>query len=76
ALAGDAAKARPHAEALLPLVQALFAEPSPAVLKAILHEEGRISTPSVRMPLSEASSGAVSNGLAAFRKASAVPVAS
>ncbi|HEX6702037.1 MAG TPA: dihydrodipicolinate synthase family protein, partial [Gaiellaceae bacterium] len=47
ALAGDAAKARPHAEALLPLVQALFAEPSPAVLKAILHEEGRISTPSV-----------------------------
>jgi 4-hydroxy-tetrahydrodipicolinate synthase len=76
ALAGDAARTRPHAEALLPLVQALFAEPSPAVLKAILREEGRIATANVRMPLSEASSGALSKGLAAFRAASAVTLAS
>src|SRR5207249_2771210 len=34
ALAGDAARARPHAEALLPLVLALFAAPSPASVKA------------------------------------------
>ena len=40
-----------QAEALLPLVLALFAEPSPAVLKAMLHEAGRIATPAVRMPL-------------------------
>ena len=48
-------EAREHAEALLALVLALFAEPSPAVLKAMLHEAGRISTPSVRMPLQAAS---------------------
>lgn len=42
---------RRHAEALLPVVRALFAEPSPAVIKAVLHAEGRIPTPSVRMPL-------------------------
>ena len=36
-LRGDVAGGRPLAEALLPLVQALFAEPSPAVIKAVLH---------------------------------------
>jgi 4-hydroxy-tetrahydrodipicolinate synthase len=75
ALAGDAAKARPHAEALLPLVQALFAEPSPAILKAVLHAEGRIATPNVRMPLSVASPAGAAAGLAAFRAASALTAA-
>ena len=37
---GDVAAGRPHAEALLPLVQALFAEPNPAVIKALLHDRG------------------------------------
>jgi 4-hydroxy-tetrahydrodipicolinate synthase len=54
-LRGDAEGGRPLAEALLPLVQALFAEPSPAVIKAVLHALGRIPTPDVRMPLSPAS---------------------
>src|SRR2546423_10454582 len=40
-LRGDLAGARPIAEALLPLVGALFAEPSPAVIKAALHVLGR-----------------------------------
>jgi 4-hydroxy-tetrahydrodipicolinate synthase len=75
ALAGDAAKARPHAEALLPLVLALFAEPSPAILKAVLHAEGRIATPNVRMPLSVASPAGAAAGLAAFRAASALTAA-
>lgn len=57
-VAGDVAEGRPHAEALLPLVEALFAEPSPAVIKAALHAEGRIPTPSVRMPLSDATPAA------------------
>jgi 4-hydroxy-tetrahydrodipicolinate synthase len=48
-------EARGHAEALLALILALFAEPSPAVLKAMLHEAGRIATPDVRMPLQPAS---------------------
>jgi 4-hydroxy-tetrahydrodipicolinate synthase len=55
ALEGRVAEGRRHAEALLPLVQALFAEPSPAVIKAALYAAGRIPTPHVRMPLSDAS---------------------
>ncbi len=58
ALDGRVAEGRRHAESLLPLVQALFAEPSPAVIKATLHAEGRIPTPHVRMPLSDASPAA------------------
>jgi 4-hydroxy-tetrahydrodipicolinate synthase len=57
-LAGRVASGRAHAEALLALVLALFAEPSPAVIKAVLHAEGRIATPHVRMPLSDASPAA------------------
>lgn len=64
-LAGEVAAGRVHAEALLPLVLALFAEPSPAVIKALLHADGRIPTPDVRMPLSAASAAAVRRALAA-----------
>jgi 4-hydroxy-tetrahydrodipicolinate synthase len=53
--AGRVEEAREHASALLGLVLALFAEPSPAVLKAMLHEAGRIATPALRMPLQAAS---------------------
>jgi 4-hydroxy-tetrahydrodipicolinate synthase len=58
-LRGDVAGGRRHAESLLPLVRALFAEPSPAVIKAALHLEGRIPTAAVRMPLAAASAEAV-----------------
>lgn len=64
-LAGEVTPGRKHAEALLPLVRALFAEPSPAVIKALLHAQGRIPTPDVRMPLSNASATAVQRALAA-----------
>lgn len=63
-LAGNVADARVHAEALLPLVLALFAEPSPAIIKAVLHADGRIPTPNVRMPLGNASRGCVDQALA------------
>jgi 4-hydroxy-tetrahydrodipicolinate synthase len=56
---GAVAEGRGHAEALLPLVRALFAEPSPAVIKAALHLEGRLPTADVRMPMSAASPEAV-----------------
>jgi 4-hydroxy-tetrahydrodipicolinate synthase len=72
ALAGRVEEARAHAEALLPLVLALFAEPSPAVLKALLHAEGRIATADVRMPLAAASDAGVERGLAAHAEAAAV----
>ena len=66
---GEVAPARRHAEALLPLVLALFAEPSPAVLKAMLHDAGRIATPAVRMPLADASPGATARALQALATA-------
>lgn len=64
ARAGRLAEGRRYAEALLPLVGALFAEPSPAVTKAVLHAQRKIPTPHVRMPLADASSDAVEDALA------------
>jgi 4-hydroxy-tetrahydrodipicolinate synthase len=65
-LAGEAGGGRRAAEALLPLTIALFAEPSPAVIKAVLHAKGKIPTPHVRMPLCEASPTAREQALAAL----------
>jgi 4-hydroxy-tetrahydrodipicolinate synthase len=67
-LRGDVRAGRAHAEALLPLVQALFAEPSPAVIKALLHRRGRIASPALRMPLAEAGVGAVQRRAGARRR--------
>jgi 4-hydroxy-tetrahydrodipicolinate synthase len=64
---GDVAGGLPLADALLPLVRALFAEPSPAVIKAVLHALGRIPTPDVRMPLGPASHAARNAALEALR---------
>jgi 4-hydroxy-tetrahydrodipicolinate synthase len=65
ALAGKLEDGRAHAEALLPVIQAGFAEPNPAVFKGVLHAQGRIATPDVRMPLGNASPVAVDRCLAA-----------
>lgn len=67
--AGDVATGRPHAEALLPLVQALFAEPSPAIAKALLHEQGLIGSPDVRLPLVNATPAAVERARSALAEA-------
>jgi 4-hydroxy-tetrahydrodipicolinate synthase len=64
ALAGKVDEGRAHHEALLPLVAACFAEPNPAVFKAVLHAQGRIPTPDVRLPLVNASDGARDKALA------------
>lgn len=64
-LAGRVEDARARAKALLPLVLALFAEPNPAVIKGVLHAQGRIPTPDVRMPLTRASEPALDRALAA-----------
>ena len=50
-LAGDAQTARPLGHRLAALSAALFAEPNPAVIKAVLHASGLIATPAVRLPL-------------------------
>ncbi|AVT40539.1 dihydrodipicolinate synthase family protein [Plantactinospora sp. BB1] len=49
--AGDTARARWLGHRLAALSTALFAEPNPTVIKAVLHAQGRIPTPSVRLPL-------------------------
>jgi 4-hydroxy-tetrahydrodipicolinate synthase len=64
ALAGKVDEGRAHHEALLPVVAACFAEPNPAVFKAVLHAQGRIPTPDVRLPLVNASDGARDKALA------------
>jgi 4-hydroxy-tetrahydrodipicolinate synthase len=65
-LVGGVREGRPLAEALLPLTLSLFAEPSPAVIKAVLHARDKIGTPHVRMPLADASSAAREHALAAL----------
>jgi len=50
-LTGDVARARPLGRRLARLSAALFAQPNPAVVKAVLHAQGRIPTPQVRPPL-------------------------
>src|SRR5690606_75647 len=65
-LAGKVDEGRAQAEALLPVVQACFAEPNPAVFKAVLHAQGLIPTPEVRQPLLRASDASRDAALAAI----------
>jgi len=69
----DAAPRPAHAAAALDLEAAhrlarlsaaLFAAPNPTVIKAVLHAQGRIPTPEVRLPLTPPPAGAVANALA------------
>lgn len=48
---GDAVRARDLGHRLAPLSKALFAEPNPTVVKAVLHAQGLIPTAAVRLPL-------------------------
>ncbi len=68
-IVGKVDEGRAHAEALLSVVQACFAEPNPAVFKGVLHAQGRIPTPDVRMPLTNASQAAIDAALAAISAA-------
>jgi len=69
-LAGKLEDGRVHAEALLPIVAAGFAEPNPAVFKGALHAQGRIASPNVRLPQMNASPASVDALLAAIEHAS------
>jgi 4-hydroxy-tetrahydrodipicolinate synthase len=69
-LVGKVEEGRAHAEALLPVTQALFAEPNPAVFKGVLHNQGRIPTQDVRLPLVNASPDATQRALDAVAAAS------
>jgi 4-hydroxy-tetrahydrodipicolinate synthase len=49
--AGDPVRARALGHRLAAMSIALFAEPNPTVIKGVLHAQGRIATPAVRLPL-------------------------
>jgi 4-hydroxy-tetrahydrodipicolinate synthase len=55
------------------LAAAVFREPNPAVVKAVLHARGRIPTPDVRLPLLPASAAARTAALAALERLEAAP---
>lgn len=64
-LAAKVDEGRTHAEALLPVCRALFVEPNPAVIKGVLHAQGRIPTPDLRLPMTPASQASIDAALAA-----------
>jgi 4-hydroxy-tetrahydrodipicolinate synthase len=66
ALAGDVATAVALANALLPVVDAGFAEPNPAGWKAALHAIGQIPSPALRPPMTQASEASATALLAAI----------
>jgi 4-hydroxy-tetrahydrodipicolinate synthase len=61
--AGEAGRACALGHRLAGLAGTLFAEPNPTVIKAVLHAQGRIPSPAVRLPLLPASPGATRTAL-------------
>lgn len=61
---GPLEHARERSNQLVPLARALFAEPNPAVIKAVLAAHGRIPSPNVRLPLLPSSPAATTGALA------------
>jgi len=68
-LAGKIEDGRHYAEALLPVIRAAYVDPNPAVFKGVLHAQGRIATPDVRLPLTNGSADAVRRCLDAIAHA-------
>lgn len=64
---GQTTRARPLGRRLARLSAALFAEPNPAVIKAVLHAQGQIPTPTVRLPLLPARESSVETALQSLR---------
>ncbi|MGW2249741.1 dihydrodipicolinate synthase family protein [Kitasatospora sp. NPDC001660] len=61
---GDVDRARALGHRLTGLALAVFAEPNPTVVKGVLHAQGRIPTPDVRLPLLPAGRAHVDAALA------------
>jgi 4-hydroxy-tetrahydrodipicolinate synthase len=69
ALGGDAETARAHQADLLPVVDAGFSEPSPAVFKGVLYQRREIPSAHVRLPFLPASDRNVSKAIEAIERA-------
>ncbi|GAA1968527.1 dihydrodipicolinate synthase family protein [Kitasatospora viridis] len=61
--AGEAGRARALGHRLAELAAAAFAEPNPTVVKGVLHAQGRIPSPAVRLPLLAAGGAPVARAL-------------
>ena len=72
---GDVQRARRLGSALAGLSRTLFAEPNPTVLKGVLHAQGHIPTPNVRLPLLPAGAASVADAVNAAQALQAVPEA-
>lgn len=70
---GDTVRARALGHRLATLSGALFAEPNPTVVKAVLHARGQIPTASVRLPLLPAGPDTVRAALRHLDHAVGVP---
>ncbi|MEV4823433.1 dihydrodipicolinate synthase family protein [Micromonospora sp. NPDC049274] len=70
---GDLARGRSLGHRLAGLSAALFAEPNPAVIKAVLHAQGRIPTAAVRLPLLAASPDAARRALGHLFELTSLP---
>jgi 4-hydroxy-tetrahydrodipicolinate synthase len=68
--AGDVARARTIGRGLTALSAALFAEPNPTVIKGVLHAQGLIASPAVRLPLLPASPNAIRTAVHCLRSPS------
>ncbi len=68
---GDAERGRRLGLRLAALSAALFAEPNPAVVKAVLHATGLLPTPHVRLPLLPATAPATAAALRALDRVTA-----
>jgi 4-hydroxy-tetrahydrodipicolinate synthase len=73
ALDSDAETARAHQTDLLPVVEAGFREPSPAVFKGVLYKRGEIPSANVRLPFLPASDESVSRAMEAIERAAKSP---
>jgi 4-hydroxy-tetrahydrodipicolinate synthase len=60
---GESVRARGIGHRLAGLSSAMFAEPNPTVIKAVLHAQGRIPTAEVRLPFLSAGSSTVRSAL-------------
>ncbi len=73
-LADDAARGRALGHRLDALGAALFAEPNPTVVKAVLAEQGLIPSAAVRLPLLPAAPESTASALRAAASAAVAPV--
>jgi 4-hydroxy-tetrahydrodipicolinate synthase len=60
---GDVARARPLGHRLAAVSAAMFGEPNPALVKAVLHAQRRIPSPTLRLPMLSASPEATERAL-------------